>query len=820
MPFRPEDLKTGGAASAVAASLLGRGAPAAVLEPGQQVGAWRVLSELGRGGMAVVYLAERADGEYRQQVALKWMQAVDASAGAEALFRRERQALADLRHPHIARLLDGGRTAEGRPWFAMEYVEGAPLDRHALELGLDLGARIRLVLQVCEALDHAHSHGVLHRDVKPSNVLVDSDGRARLLDFGIAAVAGQDEGLARHAFTPGFASPEQLRGDPASVRSDVFQLGRLLAATLAADPAEQATVIEQGGQALTLRLEGRGDRPPHAAAIGIPRRLPADLRAILMRALAVDPGRRYASVEGLADDLRAFLARRPVSARPRTVGYLGLRWLQRHPLAGALSLVGLLLLTGMALGFSLQLRAERDLAQAERDIAQRERDAAERAHARAEAVLEFFNQDVLDAANPLRRSPGAPEVTVRQALDAAEARVVERLADRPQVLLAVLGTLANLRYEFGDYAEAATLFERALALPVAASDPQRLQAQSHYGALLISEQRFDEAAAIFDPLRADCVAVHGAGSLCELEAELRLLEARSRQGADVAQQPAFEALAQRSKEALGQPNRIAGEARLFIAHGFRMAGTAAEGTDSATRAHADLAATLGADHPSTLKALAARALGLQAQGRDDEAVQAMRSAYTLHVQRYGPDGLDAMFLQNELGFMLVGLGRAADAVPVLADLARRRAAYAGERSIGVVAPLSNLANAHLQLGELEPALRAIEGSIRAFESLEPPPPALGSVIYRVRADVLREMRRYEASARSLDLGDAQAATLPAQDVRRLALQASRARLRVARGERAEGLRDFDSAIAALRERLDDAHPLLRPLLRARAALGD
>ncbi len=174
MPIRPEDLLTGGALQgAVAQSLLDRRERAAALASGQMLGAYRVMRELGRGGMAIVYLAERDDGEYQQQVALKWMQSAQPGEVALALFERERQALASLRHSHIARLLDGGRAGDGRPWFAMEYIDGESIDRHSLALGLRLDQRIGLLLQVCDALAFAHAQGVIHRDIKPSNEAVE-----------------------------------------------------------------------------------------------------------------------------------------------------------------------------------------------------------------------------------------------------------------------------------------------------------------------------------------------------------------------------------------------------------------------------------------------------------------------------------------------------------------------------------------------------------------------------------------------------------------------------------------------------------------------
>jgi eukaryotic-like serine/threonine-protein kinase len=773
--------------------------------------------ELGRGGMAVVYRA-RASPPPHRQVALKLLPLATRSEGVER-FRREQAILARLDHPRIAALIDAGSADDGSLWLAMSLVEGQPIDQWCRSRRLELRARVVLLLQVCEALAYAHAALSSIATSSPRTCWWMPSGQVRLLDFGIAQALGEEDGLARAAFTPGFASPEQIRGEPATVRSDVFQLGRLLAVTLAGSEAERETLVLHGGEALTRWVEGNGAAAPPAIAPG---GLPRDLRAILDRAQAADPNDRYVSVPAFAEDLRAFLAHRPVSARPRRPGYVALRWIQRHPFAAAATAGVVLLLAALQMDFSERLRAERDIAQRERDVAREQRDAAELARARAQAVLDFLNQDVLDAANPLRRAPGAPEVTVREALAGAEAQVEARLAGQPATLMAVLATLGNLRFEFGDYDAAESLYARALAQAgeVREADPVRLRLLADRGALQITRQDFVEGAATFEAL-----LVLGRRSLGEdhpdtLEWTLRLLEAQSRQGADAAQRDAFLALAEHADRALGRPNRVAGEARLFVAHGYRAAGTPDAGADIAAQAREDLAASLGADHPTALKALAVLGHGLYSQGRDDEALAAMRQAYELQRARFGPDVLDSTFLQNEYGFMLVNAGRLREAVPVLADLVERRAAQGGPQSMGVIAPLSNLGNAHLRLGELDAALVALDRALAVFAAQPQPPPAMGAVLHRGRADVLREQRRFTDAERALDAGDTLAAALPAEDVRALALLGSRARLRHAQGDFAGGRAGLDAVITRLRAQVADDNPVLRPLLEARAAMDD
>ena len=814
MPIDPNQFQTGGALQgAVAASLLREAATELV--PGARVGPYRVIGELGRGGMAIVYLAQRDDGEYEQQVALKWMQGGQADAAGEALFRRERQALADLRHPHIARLLDGGRSESGRPWFAMEYIEGQPLDRHCIDARLPQRQRLALFLEVCAAVAFAHARGVLHRDIKPSNVLVDADGSARLLDFGIAQLLGDDDALATRAFTPGFASPEQVAGEPLTAASDVYQLGRLLAALLSADAAQRDTLLLDEAQR-TLALATNHDEP----APSIPPGLDPDLAAVLTMACRIDPARRYATVEALAADVRAYLEHRPIAARPRTAAYVAARYVQRHPFAVALATLALAVLIGGTLFFTQRLRAERDIANQQRAEAERERDAARDARAATEAVNRFLNEDLLDAANPLRRPPDAPDVTVRQALDQAEPRVSQRFSGEPAVQTSVLTTLGVLRYEFGEYERAMALYDAALqaASVLPQAHPERLRVRAERAALLTTNQDFPAAASEFEALVRIGQHAFGPNDARVLDWRLRWYEAQSRQGADLALRGQFETLARDADAALGVPNRISGEALLFIAQGLRMSGDPATGAPAAEHANMHLSATHGPDHPTTLKALSVLAHGYQALGRDADAVDAARRAYELQRARYGPGVIDTLFLQNEYGFLLNATERTAEAEVVFADLVVQRGIVWGERGLQVVPPLSNLAHARMRLGRAGEALADFERAVAILDGLPDAPVTIRVVVLRGRADALRETGRYREASVALDAADEVALALSENDLRRHALYGSRARLLLAMGQRERGVAMLDAAIAAMRAQTTDTNPMLKPLLAARAAV--
>jgi hypothetical protein len=307
---------------------------------GERLGPWMVGERLGSGGMGEVYAARRADGAYDARVAVKVLREGLLSDALLARFEQEQRQLARLNHPHIARLLDAGRTGDGRPYFVMEAVDGRPID--AACHGADLAARVRLFLQLAQAVAHAHAQGLIHRDLKPANVLVTPQGEVKLLDFGIAQVL-ERHGDAEHGarpLTPGYASPEQVRGEPVTEASDVYALGVLLHVMLTgARPYGRASTTAQAALRAVL---SEPPTPPSrmpvvsSADAGVPRRqLRGDLDAIVAQALAKPVTQRYATVQALSDDLTAWSQRRPVAARGGGWAYRGWRMLQRHALSAA-----------------------------------------------------------------------------------------------------------------------------------------------------------------------------------------------------------------------------------------------------------------------------------------------------------------------------------------------------------------------------------------------------------------------------------------------------------------------------------------------------
>ncbi len=309
---------------------------------GQQVGHYRIVREIGRGGMGAVFLAERADGEFQQRVALKVVRRGFADTNLARRLRRERQILATLNHENIARLLDGGVSEDGEPFFVMEHVEGSRIDNYCDANRLPARARLRLFLKVCDAVAYAHQRLVVHRDLKPSNVLVTADGTPKLLDFGIAKLldpehAGEQTRTEHRAFTPDYASPEQVQGLPVTTVSDVYSLGRLLRNLLqgtGARPPRRERRPEgwrsDGGRGGRTAASNLPTRPEDGGEDTTDSRYGAELRNIILMATREEPARRYQSVAALAEDVRRHLDGLPVRAQPDSITYRAGKFVRRN----------------------------------------------------------------------------------------------------------------------------------------------------------------------------------------------------------------------------------------------------------------------------------------------------------------------------------------------------------------------------------------------------------------------------------------------------------------------------------------------------------
>ena len=453
----------------------------------RRIGPYRVVRELGRGGMGVVYLAERVDGEFRREVAIKLLR---NSPDAEELHRRflaERQILASMSHPNIAQLLDGGTTDGELPYLVMEYVDGLPITTYCDRHRLDISARLRLFVDVCRAVSSAHQNLVIHRDIKPGNILVTATGQAKLLDFGIAkllnaTIGGMALPHTRTQFrvmTPDYASPEQVRGESLTTASDVYALGIVLYELLAGSRPYQIRtgsarelhelVCEREPErpsAWTKRLPSAEDPDaPAPSTIAsardtnpdrLQRALVGDLDAIVMMALRKEPRRRYGSADLLAADIERYLRGLPVLARhPSRAYYVG-KFLRRHRTAaslGAIAAVSLLVSTAVAVKQTSTARRERDRATAAL--------AQSRQALRESDETTGFLAGLFDVNVP---APGSAPAGTTEELIARGMGQIEQLGNRPLMQAHMLEGIGRIYQNAGRYAEAKSSFERSLAL--------------------------------------------------------------------------------------------------------------------------------------------------------------------------------------------------------------------------------------------------------------------------------------------------------------------------------------------------------------------
>ncbi|MCI4569220.1 serine/threonine-protein kinase [Lysobacter sp. CFH 32150] len=444
--------------------------------PGIEVGPYRLDRMLGEGGMGQVWLAARSDGLYQRRVALKLLRPGLADPNLRLRFTRERQILARLAHPHIARLLDAGVSTDHQPYLALEYVEGEPVTDYCRNRKVSLEARLALFHQVCAAVSHAHANLIVHRDLKPSNILVTPAGEVRLLDFGIAKLidtelaAPDQTRTGVRAFTLHYAAPEQVRGEVVTTMTDVYALGVVLYELLTdakpyrlkrqtdAEWEEAILLVDPLKPSQTLQRAADDTVGPEAAALKRRARIIAgDLDNIVLKTLAKRPEQRYPSVEALALDLQRYQAGRPVQARPQSVSYRLRKYLQRHRWA-----IGMAVLVTAVLSTALAI------------VAWQARQAVQEA-ARAQAMQAFVASLFEGAGNA---SGGAP-MDLRDLLDAGIVRADRELGRQPRARAEIYGVIARIRHGLGDYREAQDLLQRQTGIVATLTDlPPSLRLES------------------------------------------------------------------------------------------------------------------------------------------------------------------------------------------------------------------------------------------------------------------------------------------------------------------------------------------------------
>jgi serine/threonine-protein kinase len=656
---------------------------------GRVVGAWKIVAVAGRGGMGNVYEVERADGAYAQRAALKLIRAAADSAVVRERFLRERQILAQLRHPHIATLLDGGFTDEDDPYFVMEYVEGVPIDRWCDERKLDMRARAELFAQVLDAVSYAHRNLLVHRDLKPSNLLVDAAGRVKLLDFGVAKQLQDSEltAIADRAVTFGFASPEQLNDEPITTATDIWQLGILLHLLLAR--SHPFGIVRN--MSLTRQLQ-QLSREPELAKV-----LRGSLMAIVSTCLRRDPAGRYASVDALASDLSCWLENRPVLAAHARSSERAWLWFRRNRLlAASLAAVTFALVVGTAVSLWQAREARRE-------------------SAKARESLQFL-ADTLAAAAPEQALNSA--ISVRQLLDTARRQLEQRVAVDPRVRQPVQRMLGRLYFSLGEYQQAAELLragskdfepngrDEALAL----ADDLII-----YSDALGSMEQGPDSVAVSD--RAANLRRRFAPD--DPEQQLRAL---AHQTLGHVQKYGWEVCRKRAEQALALAMSMPNPPVDVVLRLYSDLGSVANFTNDRSRllqvseqglAFADQH-RIPSESPLRFTLLRNRIEGLMLDGRLTEAESMSREAISMAEKTGGVGSTRLSTLYTVLGASLQDQGRYREAQVALQrafDLMPR--ANAGPRNIATA--LTNLALVHAAMGDRATGLRLAEQALRELD---------------------------------------------------------------------------------------------------------
>ncbi len=669
------------------------GGDAGALAPGTEVDRYRIIRHLGRGGMATVYEAERSDGTYQQRVALKVLR---RGLDTDDLIRRflvERQILSLLSHPNIARLLDGGSAADGRPYLVVELVEGEPITAWADAQRLDVLARLKLFLNVADAVHSAHRQLVVHRDIKPSNVLVGADGRVKLLDFGIAKLLEEDDeetAVGARPLTPTYASPEQRQGGRITTATDVYQLGLLLRELLTGVRPTAGGTDSGDSSQRPSRIAGtpipKTPVPESRAAnrsttpVRLSRQLRGDLDVIIGKALRVEPEERYASADELAADVRRHLRGLPIAAHPESLTYRMRKFIGRHPIflpALAVMLVGTTVFVGALARQNRRLARERDAAQAATRLA---------------LETQSFLVDLFESADPL--TPADPErgrnITVVEALQIGAGKVRKELRGEPQLQAALLSTIGAVFTRLDQIDSATSAVGDAVALRLQVGDTMSAAFADDLGELaylLGGTTQFDSSRGLL--IRR--LEIERARRPVDLEREARallalgLLEGKVDPMAAVAWTEEGVATLRRAG------GKEMGEALRRLADDYREANRLEEAEAAAREALAIFERTEGPNTVGT--AMAAHTLGqsLGLRGEIAEAVELMKRAVGIFDDRLGADHTYTIAVRNNLGVLMTNAGLHAESEAIYRELLTTKLTRYGPNHSAVAGAYQNLA---------------------------------------------------------------------------------------------------------------------------------
>ena len=668
---------------------------------GTTIGNFRVVEQLGRGGMAVVFLAERADGEFDQRVALKLIRRGIDSDDTLRRFTEERQILARISHPNIGRLLDGGRTDDGLPYFVMERIEGLPIDRHCEERSLDTRERLDLFLQTADAVAHAHGNLVVHGDIKSSNILVTAEGAVKLLDFGIARHLEGDGGGApaedgARFLTPTWASPEQMRGEPVTTSSDVYQLGLLL---------ERLLDGRRGG---------------------------ADLAAIGRRARAEDPAERYGSVAQLADDVRRFLAGLPVSAVPDALGYRLRRLVGRYPVATGFAALALVTIVVFAVTTFLQGRR----------IAN-ERDRANLEAAAAESVSDFLT-GLFKVSDP--GEARGNDIRARELLDRGAEEIEGTLADEPRLGARLMITMGQVYQQLGLRAQAEPLLARALEVrgeTLGPDHPDTLAAAGALAAVVFKQGRYDEAEQrCLDTLKRQRRVV-GREDPEALRTANVLANVYNRQGRYDEAETLYHEVLEARRRTLGPDHRETTSSVFNLGALYWTQGRYDDAEPLFLETVAIRRRTLGDDHPDTLNSLNNLGNLYQRQGQLDAAESVYRETLETRRRVLGQEHPATMTSMYNLAALYQKQGQLEQSEILYRETLEARRDALGEDHVKTLRTMNGLADLltarerHDEAAEL--FSKALEGQLRVFGDQHHEP----AVTMHNLACVRRDMGRYD-----------------------------------------------------------------------------
>jgi len=638
---------------------------------GKRIGPWRVVRELGRGGMGVVYLAERADGQFEQRVALKLIRVDDDSTAVRRRFLRERQILARLDHPNIARLLDGGIAEDGRPYFAMEYVDGQPLLAYVAERACDAKARLSLFADICQAVQFAHRQLIVHRDIKPSNVLVTADGAVKLLDFGIATVLdmspSDDTQTRAQPFTPAYAAPEQLRGGAVTTSADIYALGALLYELMSgrrpyrlddrAPPVEWAHILDgpmcpPPSAAITASTDADTAKLPPLSA----RLVHGDLDWIAMTALRREPERRYATAEALAADVLSHLGGRPVVARGDSTRYVLGKFIRRHRVGAALAAAAALVLI-VALAVALR---EARIAQEHAGLAQAAAEQAQRQTRRAEAVREFL-VGVFEQADP-DANKGQP-ITAHQLLEKGERQIGKGDLD-PASEADAATLLASLYEQVGDFDRAQALLKRVLPAAEDPTTPRDIRARVLIGIAGIEDDNDAYDIAIRHAEQGLSLLDNSTPVAAELTAKAHNILAHCLIGKGdwTAAETLLRAALSEDVAALGDRNEAVAEEWLELGSVLGNARNFVESQAAFERAIAAWREGYGENSYRVAHALNELSNMLGDKGDLAGAERALRQSLQIRMQTVGPAHRDTLIVEHNLLVVLETEGRLAEAL--------------------------------------------------------------------------------------------------------------------------------------------------------------